>query len=142
VTGPEEQLRRALNATPEQQQVLAALAEDLAPRVYLVAGGTPAARELARALDDPELRARLEEGCRQIAEHARLAIEPVFAALGRAVEAYGLAVRPVVEQLRDAGVLTELPPEEPRERALWVRQHRGTGPDRQVQHRPRPRRVP
>lgn len=110
--------------------------------MYLVAGGTPAAQALAAALDDPEARARIEESCRQLAEHARLAVESVYEALGRAIEAYGLALRPVVEQLREAGVLPEEPPTDPRARALWLRQHRGTGPDRQLQHRPRPRRVP
>ena len=40
------------------------------------------------------------------------------------------AIGPVFEQLREAGVLPETPPEDPREKALWLRQHRNTGPAR------------
>lgn len=38
------------------------------------------------------------------------------------------AVRPFAEHLERSGVLEEQPPEDPRERALWLRQHRNTGP--------------
>jgi hypothetical protein len=110
-------------------------------RVYLIAGGTPAARQLALALDDPEVRARLEEGVRQLAEAIGATVEAAARALAEAIEAYRPLVESTYATLRDAGVLPEVPPEDPRERALWLRQHRGTGPDRQVQHARRPRRI-
>lgn len=143
MTGPEERLLRALNATPEEQQRLREVAEDLDPprRVYLVAGGTPAARQLALAFDDPEVRARLEEGVRRLAESVAITVEAALAAFAKVCKAYAESIPPALRQLREAGVLPEPPPEDPRARALWLRQHRGTGPDRQVQHRPRPRRI-
>jgi len=114
---------------------------DPAREVYLVAGGTPAARALAEALDDPEVRARLEEGVRRLAEAVSITMEAALAAFARTVEQVGPAASQAYRTLRDAGVLPEQAPEDPRERALWLRRHRGSGPDRQVQHRHRPRRV-
>lgn len=38
------------------------------------------------------------------------------------------AVRPAVEALQHTGVLDEQPPTDPMARALWLRQHRNTGP--------------
>jgi hypothetical protein len=110
-------------------------------RVYLVAGGTPAARRLAEFLDDPETRARMEADLQRFAEQYGLLVSSVSEALARAVEQYRPLLESVSATLRDAGVLPEQPPEDPRERALWLRQHRGAGPDRQLQHRPRPRRI-
>lgn len=108
-------------------------------RYLLVAGGSPLARALARQLDDPEVRDRIQ---RQLAEFAERVAEllavlrpQVEAALVRAGEVYG--------QLRSAGVLPEAPPEDPRARALWLRRHRSPGPDREPAGRQRrPRRHP
>jgi hypothetical protein len=116
-------------------------------RLYLVAGGTPAARVLAKAFDDPEVRARLEEALAELARHARVAVEQVAEAFARAAEAYrpllDLQLGPIRQRLVDAGVIPNPGPEDPRERALWVRQHRGTGPDRPAGQRAhRPRRIP
>lgn len=38
------------------------------------------------------------------------------------------AMRPIAASLREAGLLPEEAPEEPRARALWMRHHRNTGP--------------
>ncbi len=110
--------------------------------VYLIAGGTPAALALRDRLDDPAFRAELEEGVRRFAEGLRLAVESVLPEFLRQAEAIGRAAEGMRAVLREAGVLPEEPPTDPRARALWLRQHRGTGPDRQLQHARRPRRVP
>lgn len=115
--------------------------DDAPRRVYLVAGGTPAALALARALDDPEWQAQLRESVEQLAHAAGLAFEQAHRALLDAVAAYAPALRAVHEQLVDAGVLDRPLPEDPRERALELRRRRSTGPDRQVQHGHRPRRI-
>lgn len=50
------------------------------------------------------------------------------------------SMRPALER---AGLLEDPGPDrvaQPFERALWAKARQGTGPDRQVQHRPRPRR--
>jgi hypothetical protein len=68
---------------------------------------------------------------RQIVENINTvfdALAAVFEQIGRTMSDVGTALFPPA------------PPPDPIERALWLRQHRGTGPDRQVQHRPRPRR--
>ncbi len=96
---------------------------------------TPVDRQveaLRRAFDvSPEEWDRLCAAIEQITQH----LGAVFAEVLRSAEA-------MTAPLCDAGVLPEEPPTDPRARALWLRQCRGTGPDRQVQHRPRPRRVP
>jgi hypothetical protein len=51
-------------------------------------------------------------------------------------------LRQVFDQFRDAGVVPAQPPDDPRARALWLRQHRNTGPSRDVVHQRRPRRHP
>lgn len=49
---------------------------------------------------------------------------------------------PVLERLREANLLPEEPPEDPQARALWLRQHRNTGPRRPgPQDSPRHRRT-
>jgi hypothetical protein len=92
---------------------------------------------LAEALTDPAVRERMAEPFRQVGELLRGFTE-VFASLAEHAQR---AARSLGEALRDAGVLPEEPPADPRARALWLRRHRGTGPDRQMQHRPRPRRL-
>lgn len=116
--------------TPEQERYL-----------YLVQGGSPAARMIAAALDDPEQRARLEAWARETAERIGAFVDDLVRALVPALAEWNRQIEPLVAQLREAGLLPEVPPEDPRARALWLRQHRGTGPSRQVQHERRPRRV-
>ncbi len=84
---------------------------------------------------------------RRQAEAARQAFDTLGEYLRSWSEACSEACRSASEQLtgwhkalREADVLPAEPPTDPRARALWLRQHRNTGPDRQVQHRPRPRR--
>lgn len=137
-------LRQAMNATPEQRERLVEVAEDLAPtsrEFLLVQGGSPAALTLAAQLDDPEVRARLEGQFQQLAAWANRAVEDLVRALAPAMTEFGRQLNDMYGKLREAGILPEEPPGDPRARALWLRQHRGTGPDRQVQHRPRPRSI-
>lgn len=107
--------------------------------VLLVVGGSPAALELAHLLDDPEFREVMRQRIEAFAEQLGATMEAAARCLADTAAAYGTALADVHRSLVDAGVLPEPPPEDPRERALWLRQHRGTGPDRQVQHRPGPR---
>lgn len=44
-----------------------------------------------------------------------------------------------MDSLKRAGVAPETPPEDPRARALWMKQHRGTGPGKPVQEQRRRR---
>lgn len=116
------------------------MTESERPPVYLVAGGTPAARWIAEVLDDPARRAELEELGRRFTERLHATVEAMWPRIVEQAEAIGRAVEDVRAVLRDAGVLPEEPPTDPRARALWLRRHRGTGPDRQVQRGHRPRR--
>ncbi|MFC6089445.1 hypothetical protein [Saccharothrix lopnurensis] len=60
------------------------------------------------------------------------AIGPVLAetlrALAPAVEQASRALSDMAKSLREMGLLDEAPPTEPQARALWLRQHRSTGP--------------
>ncbi len=75
---------------------------------------------------------RLVESLRQIAAESGLRFAELVDAIGK-LGANPHAPIPPPRRLRD---------EDPRAYALALRQSRWTGPDRQVQHRPRPRRVP
>jgi len=79
----------------------------------------------------PEARARLGDLMRDLG----LAVEHAARQIGEALT----ALAPVRGQLVDAGVLPDPGPADPRARALWLRQHRGTGPVRMAQHERRPR---
>lgn len=86
---------------------------------------------------------RLEAAFRGFAEAVRPAMERLGEAFGMAAEAAGRAfegLRPLLEDLRLIRDEGPDPVEQPFERALWHKARQGTGPDRQVQHRPRPRR--
>lgn len=85
----------------------------------------------------PEQLARLGETAEQLGRAAQVAAEQI----GRAFAALVEGLRPVREQLVDAGVLPDEGPADPRERALWLRQHRNTGPEvPRAQRARRPRR--
>jgi hypothetical protein len=120
------------------------MTDDEPRRLYLVAGGTPTARAMIEALESPEAQARLAESfeaftrsAREFVEAAARACENVVAAWREAIPAFDSLRR----QLADAGVLDRPLPDDSRERALELRRRRSTGPDRQVQHRRRPRRI-
>lgn len=110
-----------------------------------VFGGHAARSELealCRAMNaTPEQRERLEAWTRDAAERLGVIVEDLLRALAPAMTDLGRQLDDVYGKLREAGIVPEEPPGDPRTRALWLRQHRGTGPDRQVQHRPRPRRI-
>jgi hypothetical protein len=118
---------------------------DAPRRVYLVAGGTPAAEWLSQRLDDPEVQARLRESFEEFGRRCGLALAEVARSFAAVVDAYTTALAPAYvnlrEQLAAAGVIDCPLPEDPRERALELRRRRNTGPDRQVQHRRPPRRI-
>jgi hypothetical protein len=119
--------------------------DDAPRRVYLVAGGTPAAEWLSQRLDDPEVQARLRESFEEFGRRCGLALAEVARTFAAVVDAYTTALAPAYvnlrEQLAAAGVIDCPLPEDPRERALELRRRRNTGPDRQVQHRRPPRRI-
>jgi hypothetical protein len=85
----------------------------------------------------------------QLAEHLGEHLSDFIAMVLRAVRAFGeylgehivqaiARTEPVSQQLEAAGVLEQQPPADPAARALWLRQHRNTGPTQ----RPRaPRRI-
>jgi hypothetical protein len=71
----------------------------------------------------------------------RQLFEDFGAAVREAVEQLGPVMDRLREDLRAAGVIPEEPPEDPQARALWLRQHRNTGPRRPgPQDSPRHRR--
>jgi hypothetical protein len=108
---------------------------ELAVAEAIEAGRAAERAERVRAVFrvDEEALERFRETCRQIGQSfADLveALNPVMQKLGE-----------TLAQLRPPG--SPPPPAlrttDPRAYALALRQHRGTGPDRQVQHKPRPR---
>lgn len=124
--------------------------------------GAPAYMQPVRELTLPEVMrlAVQAEQARNDYEQALANVRAVFApaaeALARMVEAFGkiaadagLRFSELVDMLGKAARDSWqpiLPPrrlrdEDPRAYALALRQARSTGPDRQVQHRPRPRRI-
>jgi hypothetical protein len=79
------------------------------------------------------------------AEQAAL-LRQLFQDFGRAAREAAEQLRPIMERLREdlqaAGAIPEHPPEDPKARALWLRQHRNTGPRRPgPQDSPRRRRT-
>lgn len=86
---------------------------------------------------------RLEAAFAQVVEQAQRMSEVMGVAFRRVAEAFsavGSSLQPLLER---AGLIEDQGPdpiEQPFERALWHKARQGTGPDRQVQHRPRPRR--
>lgn len=106
-----------------------------APGPYLV-GGSRAALVLRDALDDPEVRAELT---RRFAEVGRV-ISEWLNGMRPAIEAAARSMGSLVESMREAGMLPDEPPADPRARALWLRQHRSTGPSRPGPERSRPPR--
>jgi hypothetical protein len=102
----------------------------------LVRGGSPAALRILGELDDPAVQAAIrfsfEETVRRLTETLR----PVFERIGRFTQ----ELARIASTYQQARLLPAAPPADPRECALHAARHRGTGPDTQVQHRPRPRR--
>lgn len=62
-------------------------------------------------------------------------------AFARTVDDVTHHLQPLFVQLRDAALAAQ-PPDDARAHALWLRQHRNTGPTRDVVHQRRPRRHP
>jgi hypothetical protein len=118
---------------------------DAPRRVYLVAGGTPAAEWLSQRLDDPEVQAQLRESFEEFGCRAGLLVAEVARSFAAVVDAYTTALAPAVENLREqlvaAGAIERPLPEDPRERALELRRRRSTGPDRDLARQHRPRRI-
>jgi len=54
----------------------------------------------------------------------------LFAQLGEMARQALADLGPAMDRIRAAGLLPEDPPEDPKARALWMRQHRNTGPAR------------
>ena len=52
---------------------------------------------------------------------------------------FSAAFAPLFDALRGVDVIPEPGPTDPRERALWLRQNRNTGPSRDIVHQRRPR---
>lgn len=93
----------------------------------------------------PEQVARTVEQVASLGE----ALRPAFETFAKLVEEVGGSLAQAVEALRPALLDdSRIPPPrtlrdtDPRAYALELRRTRGTGPDRQVQHRPPPRRLP
>lgn len=101
-----------------------------------------APEEVARAVE------RLARTAEQFTE-LREALRPAFETFARTVEEFGGSLAKAVEAIRPALFdNSRIPPPprtlrdtDPRAYALELRRTRNTGPDRQVQHRPPPRRV-
>jgi hypothetical protein len=113
-------------------------------RLDLVAGGTPTARALIAALESPEAQAELRASFEAFTRSAREFVEIAARACGDVIAAYRAAIPAfdsLRQQLADAGVFDRPLPDDPRDRALELRRRRSTGPDRQVQHCRRPRRI-
>jgi hypothetical protein len=72
------------------------------------------------------------EAVRRLWEQLRDAIRPFVAWAEQ-------AAHELEEKLRAVGHLPEPLPTDPRERALWLAQHRNTGPDRDLTRQRRPR---
>lgn len=63
----------------------------------------------------------------------------VIDAFGPAFAKLGQAMQDATRHLRDLGLALDEPPDDVRARALWLRQHRNTGPSRDLVHQHRPR---
>lgn len=97
-------------------------------------------RDLARLREvlalDPAQLARMGRLVAELGDAMRVAAAQVARTLADLAE----SLRPIREQLVDAGVLPDEGPTDPRERALWLRRNRNTGPQvptAQAARRPR-----
>jgi hypothetical protein len=142
----------AMRWAPEPEQVDTVgpcYAEDLSPGQVAAArvdrllatrrGGTP--REMVVVFEpDTEVLDRMVAAWGEIADGAARALAPLAEAFTQATAQAGEVIAGIRDSLREGGALPKQPPADPRAHALWLRQHRGTGPVRMVQHGPRPRR--
>ena len=67
----------------------------------------------------------------QQAEHEairQLVLQRAAAEMGYSLSELGKTIERVAEALRDAGLVAVEQPTDPRERALWARRNKGTGP--------------
>lgn len=79
---------------------------------------------LRQALDDDRVREHVREPFEQFGAIFR----EFAAAVAPAIEAARLAFEQLGRAAREAGMVPEQPPTDPRARALWLRQHRSVGP--------------
>jgi hypothetical protein len=129
-------------AAPGQQIAIRAASEAEARRAYqrlrvelMSRDRPPSMREvlLLRMLDNPqETAAAINRAFEQLIE----ALRPVVEQIGRNLADLGRALADAIP----GGPPPAPAAEDPRARALRLRRQRGTGPDRQIQHRPGPRR--
>lgn len=134
MTANEQQARRAILARERLRRVADCRPPDDAARAT-------AAGAVFALLESPEAQERFRQSFEEFGRQVGLLVADVMRAFERTLNAYRPALVDLHEQLVDAGVIPDPGPLDPRERALWLRQHRNTGPDRQVQHRPRPRSI-
>lgn len=98
------------DATPVQQRIL-----------RVVPQGKPLRLHAPFRLS-PETQAQIAALIRSSAEASRV--------FGEAARRMSEAVKKIGPVLDKAGLIPDEPPTDPRERALWARQHRNTGPTR------------
>ena len=104
------------------------------PRSAAVSWGYP-----PRPPRSPQFPTQLGQIIQDIADHLGMAVD-IF---GRAyLVTLGRAYSGIQDALVAADVLPDPGPTDPKERALWLRQHRNTGPSRDVVHQRRPRTHP
>lgn len=74
-----------------------------------------------------------------VMERAGRLVVDMAEAIQRAAEQMGKSLAVMAEDIRAAGVVRPVPPSDPRARALFLRQRRGTGPSTDVTRQRRPR---
>jgi hypothetical protein len=95
---------------------------------------------LLQAMHDPEALDRTITGIVDVFRPVAVELGRIFTEFGRAISEALPKFQGLQQQLVEAGVSPEQPPSDPRARALWLRQHRNTGPaQRRAQHAHAPR---
>lgn len=117
-------MTRVLHVTTPAEPV--SVSTGLPPGVYL--------QRASVALPSPRPPVKLAGayvGTRQVSEAAaiwNLTLQRFADEMSMSLREVGKVVERINEAWRDAGIVAEEPPTEPRERALWVKRNRGTGP--------------